>query len=64
MRTTIGNSRSAFTLFAVLASGFFTGSVQAQHFEYKEHHLGPTGLFGVTSPSFRHTLNLRQNHND
>lgn len=26
------------------------GMVQAQHFEYKEHHLGPTGLFGVTSP--------------
>ena len=27
------------------------GTVQAQHFEYKEHHLGPTGLFGVTSPT-------------
>ena len=29
----------------------FGGTVQAQHFEYKEHHLGPTGLFGVTSPT-------------
>jgi len=28
-----------------------SGTVQAQHFEYKEHHLGPTGLFGVTSPT-------------
>jgi len=27
-----------------------SGTVQAQHFEYKEHHLGPIGLFGVTSP--------------
>ena len=27
------------------------GTVDAQHFEYKEHHLGPTGLFGVTSPT-------------
>jgi hypothetical protein len=27
------------------------GTVQAQHFEYKEHHLGPIGLFGVTSPT-------------
>jgi hypothetical protein len=26
------------------------GTAHAQHFEYKEHHLGPTGLFGVTSP--------------
>jgi len=26
-----------------------TITVRAQHFEYKEHHLGPTGLFGVTS---------------
>ena len=28
-----------------------SGTVQAQHFEYKEHHLGPTGLFGITSPT-------------
>ena len=34
-----------------MACGFFTVTVQAQHFEYKEHHLGPTGLFGVTSPT-------------
>ena len=27
-----------------------SSSANAQHFEYKEHHLGPTGLFGVTSP--------------
>ena len=27
-----------------------SGGVRAQHFEYKEHHLGPTGLFGETSP--------------
>jgi hypothetical protein len=51
MKTTIGYSKSAFTLFAVLASGLFTVTVQAQHFEYKEHHLGPTGLFGITSPT-------------
>lgn len=30
---------------------FLGGTVQAQHFEYKEHHLGPIGLFGVTSPA-------------
>ncbi|MCX6873266.1 MAG: DUF6288 domain-containing protein [Verrucomicrobia bacterium] len=28
-----------------------SGTAKAQHFEYKEHHLGPTGLFGVTSPT-------------
>lgn len=27
------------------------GTAHAQHFEHKEHHLGPTGLFGVTSPT-------------
>lgn len=26
------------------------GTTHAKHFEYKERHLGPTGLFGVTSP--------------
>lgn len=26
-------------------------TVQAQHFEYKEHHLGPTGPFGITLPT-------------
>lgn len=33
------------------ATVFISGTVDAQHFEYKEHHLGPTGLFGVTSPT-------------
>jgi predicted metalloprotease with PDZ domain len=27
-----------------------SSSANAQHFEHKERHLGPTGLFGVTSP--------------
>jgi len=35
-------------LFAVVS---ITTAVQAQHHEYKEHHLGPTGLFGITSPT-------------
>ena len=34
----------------LLASVVISGTVHAQHFEHKEHHLGPTGLFGVTSP--------------
>ncbi len=37
---------------ALLLLGVLTvGTARAQHFEYKEHHLGPTGLFGVTSPT-------------
>lgn len=28
-----------------------SGPARAQHFEYKEHHLGPTGLLGITSPT-------------
>ena len=35
----------------LFAIALFTGTVHAQHFEHKEHHLGPTGLFGVTSPT-------------
>ncbi|MEI7953999.1 MAG: DUF6288 domain-containing protein [Verrucomicrobiota bacterium] len=35
----------------LLGALLFGGTIQAQHFEYKEHHLGPTGLFGVTSPT-------------
>lgn len=37
---------------ALLGFGFLlAGPARAQHFEYKEHHLGPTGMFGVTSPT-------------
>ena len=36
---------------AFTAASLFAGTARAQHFEYKEHHLGPTGLFGVTSPT-------------
>ena len=35
----------------LLATALLGGTVDAQHFEHKEHHLGPTGLFGVTSPA-------------
>jgi len=35
----------------LIATVFISGTAQAQHYEYKEHHLGPTGLFGVTSPT-------------
>lgn len=35
----------------LVAAAHSAGFVPAQHFEYKEHHLGPTGLFGVTSPT-------------
>jgi len=34
----------------LVAAAFISTTAQAQHYEYKEHHLGPTGLFGVTSP--------------
>lgn len=42
---------ASFKLFAIVASLCISSTAHAQHFEYKEHHLGPTGLFGVTSPS-------------
>jgi hypothetical protein len=61
-RTTYHGTR--FLELAFTIATLLSGTARAQHFEYKEHHLGPTGLFGVTSPSFLHTLNLRQNHND
>ncbi len=35
----------------LIATVFISGTVHAQHYEHKEHHLGPTGLFGVTSPT-------------
>ncbi len=38
----------ALALVAITAS---IHPVHARSFEYKEHHLGPTGLFGVTSPT-------------
>jgi len=42
-------SRTLIALAIVIA---LTGSSAfAQHFEHKEHHLGPTGMFGVTSPT-------------
>ena len=40
------------TFAATLAAAFLAGGpAYSQHFEDKEHHLGPTGLFGVTSPT-------------
>ena len=35
----------------LIATVSITGTVHAQHYEHKEHHLGPTGLFGITSPT-------------
>lgn len=35
----------------MIAVALASGMVCAQHYEYKEHHLGPTGLFGITSPT-------------
>jgi len=36
----------------VIATAFvFPGALHARNPEYKEHHLGPTGMFGVTSPT-------------
>ena len=35
----------------LMVIGLTSGTVHAQHYEYKEHHLGPTGLFGITSPT-------------
>ena len=40
-----------FLALACVAAVILSGPASAQHFEYKEHHLGPTGLFGVTSPA-------------
>lgn len=37
-------------LSCAVAALLFGGPAHAQHFEYKEHHLGPIGLLGVTSP--------------
>ncbi|KPK48980.1 MAG: hypothetical protein AMK72_05620 [Planctomycetes bacterium SM23_25] len=33
------------------AAMWIGGTVHARHYEHKEHHLGPTGLFGFTSPT-------------
>lgn len=41
--------RSGFVMALVLAVLFASAS-QARFIEYKERHLGPTGLYGVTSP--------------
>ncbi|MFC1805357.1 DUF6288 domain-containing protein [Planctomycetota bacterium] len=35
----------------LIASVLSSGTAHARHYEHKEHHLGPTGLFGVTSPT-------------
>ena len=39
------------TIGLLMATVFISGTVHARHYEHKEHHLRPTGLFGVTSPS-------------
>ena len=44
--------RVSHTLIGVLvATMVISGTAHARHYEHKEHHLGPTGLFGVTSPT-------------
>jgi hypothetical protein len=40
-----------FLALACVAAVTLSHPAGGQHFEYKEHHLGPTGLFGVTSPT-------------
>ena len=37
-------------LLPLAVAAFCLHPAKAQFFEHKEHHLGPTGLFGVTSP--------------
>jgi hypothetical protein len=49
MTTRISNHRARFLALAFTAASLLAGTTHAQHFEYKEHHLGSTGLFGVTS---------------
>ncbi len=39
------------TIILFIAVVCVSSPVQARHIEHKEHHLGPTGLFGVTSPT-------------
>jgi hypothetical protein len=51
MTSRISNHRARFLALASTAASLLAGTARAQHFEYKEHHLGPTGLFGVTSPT-------------
>ena len=46
------SSEGAFRILALFTVGvLISGTVRAQHYEHKEHHLGPTGLLGVTSPT-------------
>ena len=45
----MGNSKQIIGL--VVAAVCICGTAHARHYEHKEHHLGPTGLFGVTSPT-------------
>ena len=51
MKTKPINSRTGLALFAAIATALIGNTARAQHYEHKEHHLGPTGLFGVTSPT-------------
>lgn len=37
--------------FLLLSSALLVAPLHARFIEHKEHHLGPTGLFGVTSPT-------------
>lgn len=45
------NQRAHILALAFAAATLHSGPAGAQHFEHKEHHLGPIGLFGATSPS-------------
>lgn len=51
MTTLISNYRTRILALAFTGFTLLTGTALAQHYEYKEHHLGPTGLFGITSPT-------------
>jgi len=45
------NKRASHSIIGLLAIIVLTSpAVHARFIEHKEHHLGPTGLFGITSP--------------
>jgi len=50
-RDIMSSQRTPPMLVLSIVSVLISGTVHAQHYEHKEHHLGPTGLFGVTSPT-------------
>ncbi len=51
MKTRISNHLTRFLALAFFAATLLSGIAHARFIEHKERHLGPTGLFGVTSPT-------------